>query len=84
MAFIIGGIVFLLSILYTVLTTKEHPPNDMDEFLQEKEKTKGLLHGLHEIFRNIETMPKTMLKLGMVKFKLVCFFLQCGVWPPLP
>jgi len=68
MAFLIGGIVFLLSILYTVLTTKEYPPTDMDEFLQEKEKTKGLLHGIQEIFRNIVTMPKTMLKLGVVQF----------------
>lgn len=68
MAFLIGGIVFLVSILYTVLTTKEYPPKDIDEFLQEKEDTKGFVNGFVEIFKNILNMPKTMLKLGVVQF----------------
>ena len=31
-AFAIGGIIFLLSILYTVFTTKEYPPEDIQAF----------------------------------------------------
>ncbi|MBT8233387.1 MAG: MFS transporter [Saprospiraceae bacterium] len=68
MSFLIGGIVFILSIIYTVLTTKEYPPEDMDAFLKEKEETAGFFNGLKEIIANIKNMPETMLKLGVIQF----------------
>jgi maltose/moltooligosaccharide transporter len=68
LAFFIGGLVFLGSILYTVLTTKEYPPEDLEAFEKEKEETAGFLNGLTSIFDNIMHMPKTMLKLGIVQF----------------
>lgn len=68
LAFLIGGIVFIVTILYTVLTTKEHPPEDMEAFLKAKEETKGFGHGVKEIFENIFKMPSTMIKLGVVQF----------------
>ena len=37
-AFGIGALVFLLSILYTVFTTKEYPPADEDQFKAQKKK----------------------------------------------
>ncbi len=67
-AFLIGGIVFIASIIYTVMTTKEYPPEDMDTFLKEKEETAGFMNGITEIFQNIFSMPKTMVKLGLVQF----------------
>jgi len=63
-AFSIGAFVFLSSILYTVFTTKEYPPEDLNVFKEKKEN--GNL--LSEIFEYIITMPKTMLKLGLVQF----------------
>ncbi len=68
MAFLIGGIVFIASIIYTILTTKEYPPEDIEAFEKEKKETAGFLNGLEEIFQNIVTMPKTMAKLGVVQF----------------
>lgn len=68
MAFLIGGIVFLASILYTVLTTKEYPPEDIDAFAKEKAETAGFLNGLKSIVENIVNMPTTMKKLGVVQF----------------
>ena len=68
MAFLIGGIVFILSILYTIFTTKEYPPEDIEEFNREKQATAGFLKGLKEIFNNIVHMPVTMRKLGIVQF----------------
>ncbi len=68
LAFAIGGLVFLISILYTVFTTSEYPPDDMEAFLKEKEESKGFLKGVGEIFNNIFSMPRTMLKLGVVQF----------------
>ena len=38
-AFAIGGIIFLLSILYTVFTTKEYPPEDLQAFNNHKKET---------------------------------------------
>ena len=68
LAFAIGGVVFLLSILYTIFTTKEYPPQDMDAFEKEKAETAGFINGIKEIFSNIFTMPKIMRKLGVVQF----------------
>lgn len=67
-AFAIGGAVFLASILYTIFTTKEYPPADMDAFEAEKNSKKGPFHGLKEIAENITQMPATMKKLGVVQF----------------
>lgn len=67
-SFYVGGIVFLLSILYTVFTTKEYPPENLEEFYLEKKNSKGFANGFSEIFGNIFSMPKTMLQLGLVQF----------------
>jgi maltose/moltooligosaccharide transporter len=67
-AFTIGGGVFFLSILYTILTTKEYPPEDLEAFKAHKKANKGLFHGITEITSNIVNMPVTMRKLGLVQF----------------
>ncbi len=67
-SFFIGGIVFIVSILYTILTTKEYPPEDMAAFEAEKKSTAGFINGIIEIFKNIKNMPLTMRKLGVVQF----------------
>jgi len=64
-AFGIGAIVFLLSILYTVFSTTEYPPEDMEAF--EKEKKKGSRF-FSDMIENVTKMPKTMLKLGGIQF----------------
>ena len=64
-AFAIGAGVFFISILYTVLTTEEYPPDNISEFELEKQK-KNLL--FKEIFNYIKNMPKTMKKLGVIQF----------------
>lgn len=67
-SFYIGGVVFLLSVLWTVFTTKEYPPDDIDEWKRENEKSKGALKGFTEIVTGIGSMPKTMLQLAIVQF----------------
>lgn len=64
-AFSIGAVVFLLSILYTILTTTEYAPKDIDAFNAANKKNKGVGK---EIFKAIISMPKTMLKLGVIQF----------------
>lgn len=67
-AFAIGAVVLFTSILFTILTTDEYPPEDMDLFQKEKEESKGFMNGVKEIFKNIAGMPEVMLKLGIVQF----------------
>lgn len=64
-AFTIGAIIFLLSILYTVFTTKEYPPEDMVAFEKEKSEKNRFVK---DILENIGNMPTIMKKLGVVQF----------------
>ncbi|MFN5628220.1 MAG: MFS transporter [Bacteroidota bacterium] len=67
-SFIIGAVVFLASVLWTVLTTEEFPPEDIAKWEQEKLKTKGVFYGIIEIVQGIGKMPKVMLQLAVVQF----------------
>lgn len=67
-SFYIGAIVFLSAVLWTVLTTDEFPPENIETWEQEKLKTKGIYHGIAEITKGIFTMPPTMLQLAIVQF----------------
>ncbi|MBU2922010.1 MFS transporter [Winogradskyella psychrotolerans] len=64
-AFAIGAFVFLISILYTVFTTTEYPPEDMEEFEREKAQKSSFVS---DITNNIGNMPSTMKKLGVIQF----------------
>ena len=64
-AYAIGAFVFLVSILYTVFTTTEYPPEDMQEFEKEKAKKNNFIP---DILDNIGKMPLTMKKLGVIQF----------------
>ena len=64
-AFAVGAFVFLSSIIYTVFTTSEYPPDDLDKFLENKKKKKGLIF---EILSNVKNMPLIMKKLGLIQF----------------
>lgn len=64
-AFAIGAFVFLLSILYTVFTTSEYPPEDMEAFEREKKEKSSFVS---DILNNVGNMPTTMKKLGVIQF----------------
>lgn len=67
-AFGIGAVVLFGSILYTILTTDEYPPEDLEDFRREKEANRGFFAGFKEIVGNIANMPPVMKKLGIVQF----------------
>lgn len=67
-SFIIGAVVFLASVLWTVLSTDEFPPEDIETWEKEKLKTQGVFNGLIEIGKGIFKMPKVMLQLAIVQF----------------
>ena len=67
-AFGIGAVIFLAAILYTVFTTDEYPPEDMEAFRMEQKAKSGFGNTLKEVGKNIANMPLTMKKLGVVQF----------------
>jgi maltose/moltooligosaccharide transporter len=67
-AFTIGACVFLLAVLFTVVTTREYPPEDVAAFEKAKRETSGVGHAFREIFQGIGSMPGPMRKLAAVQF----------------
>jgi len=62
-SFYIGAAVLISSIIWTVIKTKEYPPENSSE----KSGLKKEL-GLSQIFKDFVAMPKTMKQLGIVQF----------------
>ena len=67
-SFAIGAGVFLGSILWSVFTTTEEPPADLEAFRKQNAENSGLFNGLSEIAENFKSMPAVMWKLGVVQF----------------
>jgi maltose/moltooligosaccharide transporter len=62
-----GAVVFLVAVLWTVITTTELPPEDMEAFQQEKRERAGIGALLSEVLGAIREMPKTMRQLAVVQ-----------------
>src|SRR5258708_14092224 len=67
-AFYLGAGAFLSAVLWTVFSTKEYPPEDLDAFRRKKAESKGLGHFAGEIFAALGEMPGTMKRLALVQF----------------
>src|SRR5690606_31176335 len=63
-AFAIGAFVFLVSILITIFTTKEYPPENLEEFQKEKNEARFF----KDLGFALQNMPSTMKKLGVIQF----------------
>lgn len=66
-AFQLGALAFLLAVLWTVFTTKEYPPEDMEAFEKMKKEKGGFVSGVKEIFHALLNMPATMIQLAPVQ-----------------
>lgn len=70
-AFQLGAVAFLLAVLYTVFTTKEYPPENMEEFLAKKKASGGFVGVIKEVVAEITEalrhLPDTMLQLAPVQ-----------------
>ncbi|HZN00291.1 MAG TPA: MFS transporter [Pyrinomonadaceae bacterium] len=75
-SFKIGAVVFLIAVLWTVVSTSEYPPEDMEAFERMKRERKGVLAGFTEIFTSVAEMPPTMKQLAVVQF-FTWFALPC-------
>jgi maltose/moltooligosaccharide transporter len=75
-SFKIGAIVFLIAVLWTVVSSNEYPPENMEAFERMKRERKGCLAGFAEIFSSVAEMPATMKQLAVVQF-FTWFALPC-------
>ncbi len=82
-SFYLGSAAFLGAVLWTIFTTKEHPPEDMKAFEEMKKKSAGPKAMAKEIFSDMLKMPKTMKRLAVVQvftwLGLFCMWLYFGV-----
>lgn len=65
-AFVIGAFISIISILWTLKTTKEHPLSE-DEIKAMKETPKGFAHLFNDIVIAFKEMPNTMKQLAIMK-----------------
>ena len=61
-AFTIGAVVFIFSVLWTIVSTKEYPPEDLEAHRQKRAE------GLGEILVAFKQMPQRMKQLAAVQF----------------
>jgi maltose/moltooligosaccharide transporter len=64
LSFYIGAAAFLGAVLWTIFTTKEYPPDNLEEFHKEKNQRAGLRTSAVEICASIREMPRTMRQLA--------------------
>jgi maltose/moltooligosaccharide transporter len=67
LSFYIGAAAFFGAVLWTIVTTPEYPPEDMEAFRRAKAQKIGLMANAKEILTAIAEMPETMRLLGPVQ-----------------
>ena len=67
-AFIVGAVAFLGAVLWTVFTTDEFPPDDIESFRQKNAEGGIVGNILKEIGEALIEMPTTMKQLAIVQF----------------
>src|SRR5690349_21319208 len=66
-SFQIGAVVFLLAVLWTVITTNEYPPEDLEAFGRWRKEKSGVGALLTEVGEAVREMPRTMRQLAVVQ-----------------
>ena len=81
-AFQIGAVAYLLAVLWTIFTSKEYPPEDMEAFNRMRREKAGVGAGFAEIMAALREMPSTMRQLAPVQIftwlGLFCMWLFYG------
>jgi maltose/moltooligosaccharide transporter len=67
LSFYIGAAAFLSAVLWTICTTREYPPEDMEAFRKAKATRHGFGQTLREVASAISQMPRTMRQLAPVQ-----------------
>jgi maltose/moltooligosaccharide transporter len=63
----VGAAAFFAAVLWTIVSTREYPPGDIEAFNRMKQARSGFFDNAREIFRSIGNMPVTMKQLAWVQ-----------------
>lgn len=76
LSFYIGGVVLLISVLYTVFTSKEYSPEELAAFEENKSQTVGLSYDVREPISSSQFIKNGLIwsGAGVVATALVAFF----------
>jgi maltose/moltooligosaccharide transporter len=82
-SFHIGAVIFFTAVMWTVFSTREHPPENMAEFNSRNARDGGAGRMFSAIFRDFLNMPRTMRELAWVQvftwMGLFCMFIYFPV-----
>lgn len=70
-SFYIGAFILVMSVMWTVVTTKEYTPAELNAFEKSENRTtinQKDIRGLTAILNDLKQMPKAMKQLGLVQF----------------
>jgi len=67
LSFFMGAAVFFIAVLWTIITTKEYPPDDLEAFQRMKGEERGIAANARDILESIARMPATMRQLAPVQ-----------------
>ncbi len=82
LSFYLGAAVFLGAVLWTVCSTQEYPPEDLDRFQRERQSF-SLIGLIRSIYAAVHTMPSVMRQLAWVQvFSWLGFFCIFLYFPP--
>jgi maltose/moltooligosaccharide transporter len=83
LSFYLGAAAFFGAVMYTIATTREYPPEDLEAFRRMKAEKRGLAENAKEILESIAAMPQTMRQLAWVQIAtwlgLFCMWLYFPV-----
>jgi maltose/moltooligosaccharide transporter len=83
LSFYIGAAAFFGAVMWTIATTREYPPDDLEAFRRMKAEKTGVIGNAREIFASIGGMPQTMKQLAWVQIAtwlgLFCMWLYFPV-----
>ena len=83
LSFHVGAVAFFGAVLWTIMSTREYQPDDLEAFTRMKQARSGFFDNAREIFRSIGNMPVTMKQLAWVQLftwlGLFCMWLYCPV-----
>ncbi|MEL6929695.1 MAG: MFS transporter, partial [Cyanobacteria bacterium J06600_6] len=82
-SFYAGGVLFLGTVLWTIVTTPEYPPANLARFEELKSDRGGVVSSLRESWQTLGNMPAIMQQLAKIQFftwlGIFCFLLY---FPP--
>ena len=83
LSFYIGSAAFLGAVLWTIVSTPEYPPEDLESFRRSQGESRSLIGNAKEIVTAIAAMPETMRQLAPVQLMswlgLFCMWLYFPV-----